>query len=71
MTSAGPDGSLVAFTGDYEGNSDVYVVTTAGGEPRRLTWHPGTDEVVGWLQGHGIGCKGSRIFEPLVSILRA
>ena len=43
-----PDGSQVAFSGDYDGNTDVYVVPIAGGEPRRLTWHPGTDRVRGW-----------------------
>jgi tricorn protease len=44
-----PDSSLVAFTGDYDGNTDVYVVPVAGGEPRRLTWHPGVDRVRGWM----------------------
>jgi len=43
-----PDGSLLAFTGQYDGNVDVYVVDVAGGEPRRLTWHPGRDQVRGW-----------------------
>src|SRR5215831_4560112 len=43
-----PDGTLVAFTGEYDGNQDVYVVPAAGGVPRRLTYHPGPDEVVGW-----------------------
>ncbi|MDE2109273.1 MAG: PD40 domain-containing protein, partial [Gammaproteobacteria bacterium] len=43
-----PDGSLVAYTGNYTGNQNVYVVPAAGGEPRRLTWHPGADVVVGW-----------------------
>src|SRR3989442_11182354 len=32
-----PDGSQVAFTGDYDGTRGVYVVPAAGGEPRRLT----------------------------------
>src|SRR5438046_8050453 len=36
-----PDGQTIAFTGEYDGNLDVYVVPTAGGEPRRLTYHPG------------------------------
>jgi len=43
-----PDGSMVAYTGDYDGNEDVYVVPSVGGEPRRLTYHPATDVVVGW-----------------------
>ncbi|MBE0565001.1 MAG: PD40 domain-containing protein [Krumholzibacteria bacterium] len=43
-----PDGTLVAFSGEYDGNTDVYVVPTRGGEPQRLTWHPLPDEVRGW-----------------------
>jgi len=43
-----PDGRWVAFTGQYDGNTDVYVVPTQGGEPRRLTFHPGADQVQGW-----------------------
>ena len=40
-----PDGSLVAFSGEYDGNVDVFVIPAAGGEPKRLTWHPGADLV--------------------------
>jgi tricorn protease len=43
-----PDGKMVAFTAQYDGNTDVYVVPTTGGEPQRLTWHPGPDQVTGW-----------------------
>ena len=43
-----PDGSMVAYTGDYDGNVDVYVVAAAGGQPRRLTSHPGADVALGW-----------------------
>jgi tricorn protease len=43
-----PDGTLVAFTGRYEGNTDVYVVPAAGGVPQRLTWHPGEDVALGF-----------------------
>jgi tricorn protease len=35
-----PDGKWVAFTGQYDGDEQVYVVPTAGGEPTRLTWYP-------------------------------
>src|SRR5438477_10632295 len=28
-----PDGSKIAYSADYDGNTDVYVVPTSGGEP--------------------------------------
>ena len=43
-----PDGLWIAYTATYAGNADVYVIPTAGGQPRRLTWHPARDEVDGW-----------------------
>jgi tricorn protease len=43
-----PDGGMIAFSGDYDGNVDVYVMPSEGGVPRRLTHHPAVDEVVGW-----------------------
>jgi tricorn protease len=46
--SFSPDGKWIAFTGDYDGNRDVFVVPSDGGEPKRLTWHPYSDWVVGW-----------------------
>lgn len=46
-----PDGRLIAFSGEYAGNTDVYVVPADGGEPKRLTWHPGGDVVQGWTPG--------------------
>jgi tricorn protease len=43
-----PDGQWIAFTGDYDGNTDVYVMSAHGGDITRVTWHYGTDVVVGW-----------------------
>lgn len=43
-----PNGQSIAFTGEYDGNTDVFVVPVKGGEPKRLTWHPGADLVRGW-----------------------
>jgi tricorn protease len=43
-----PDGKLIAFSAQYDGNTDVYVVPVEGGAPKRLTWHPGPDMVRGF-----------------------
>jgi len=43
-----PDGSMIAFTGEYDGNADVYVMNADGGNITRVTYHPAFDEVVGW-----------------------
>jgi tricorn protease len=48
LPSFSPDGTQVAFSGEYDGNLDVYVIPAAGGVPRRLTYHPGDDLVLGW-----------------------
>jgi tricorn protease len=33
-----PDGSQIAFTANYDGNTEVYVMPSVGGEPKRLTY---------------------------------
>jgi tricorn protease len=43
-----PDGNMIAFTGYYDGNPDVYVMNKYGGDITRVTYHPGYDEVIGW-----------------------
>ncbi len=45
-----PDGNAIAFSSNRNGNYDVYVVSASGGSPRRLTYHTGNDEVVGWTR---------------------
>jgi tricorn protease len=46
--SFSPDGKWIAFTGQYDGNTDVFAVPAEGGVPRRLTWHPDADVALGW-----------------------
>ncbi len=43
-----PDGNWIAFTGEYDGGVDVYLMPVEGGEPKRLTYHPSPDIVLGW-----------------------
>jgi tricorn protease len=43
-----PDGSMIAFTGEYDGNADVYVMNAHGGDITRVTYHPGGERVAGW-----------------------
>jgi tricorn protease len=43
-----PDGSTIAFTGEYDGNTDVFTIPATGGVPHRVTYHPAADTAVGW-----------------------
>lgn len=43
-----PDGSQIAFSGDYDGNVDIYVMPTKGGVPKRLTFHGAPDRMLQW-----------------------
>src|SRR5882757_10726596 len=40
-----PDGKWIAFSAQYDGNTDVYLLPVEGGVPKRLTWHPSADIV--------------------------
>lgn len=60
-----PDGQWIAFSGEYNGNSDVYLVNISGGEVKRLTYHPLLDETVGWLpNSKGIIFRSTRSNAP-------
>lgn len=43
-----PDGTRLAFSGNYDGNTDVYVVAAGGGAPFRVTFHPDGDRLLDW-----------------------
>jgi tricorn protease len=43
-----PDGSTIAFTGEYDGNTDVFTIPAGGGIPHRVTYHPAPDAAVAW-----------------------
>ena len=46
-----PDGSSIAFSGNYDGNQDIYVIPAAGGLPTRITHHPTPDRMLDWYPG--------------------
>jgi len=43
-----PDGASIAYSAHLNGNTDAYIIPSAGGVPRRITWHPDGSTVVGW-----------------------
>src|SRR5690606_8282939 len=57
-----PDGKHIAFTGNYDGNTDVYVISIDGGAPRRVTYHPAADVLRGWLNNNEVYFTTTREF---------
>jgi tricorn protease len=56
-----PDGKRIAFTAEYGGNHNVYVMPAEGGEPRQLSYAPGPDTVEGWTtDGKAVLFRSSR-----------
>ncbi|GFD92711.1 tricorn protease [Alteromonas sp. KUL156] len=58
------DGTMIAFTAQYDGNTDVYVIPATGGEPKRLTYHPSGDFVQGWTSDNKVLFRSSREGRP-------
>jgi len=61
-----PDGKWIAFTGQYDGDEQVYVIPSTGGVPRQLTFYPAKGPLAprwGWdNQVYGWSKDGKRIF---------
>ncbi|MDP8912186.1 MAG: PDZ domain-containing protein [Pseudomonadota bacterium] len=67
-----PDGGTLAFTGEYDGNVDVFTVPVTGGVPSRVTHHPAPDSPVAWSpdgrrlifrSNRDAGSRYTRLFE--------
>jgi len=43
-----PDGKTIAFSGNYDGNTDIYTMPVTGGLPQRITHHGAPDRVLDW-----------------------
>ncbi|NGM65561.1 S41 family peptidase [Sphingobacterium sp. SGR-19] len=57
-----PDGQRIAFTGNYDGNTDIYVMSIHGGTPKRVTFHPTADVLRGWLNNDEVYFTSTREF---------
>ena len=65
-----PDGKWIAFTGQYDGDEQVYVMPSGGGEPKQLTFYPSRgplaprwgfdNQVLGWTRDGRIYYRGGR-----------
>ena len=52
------DGKWIAFSAQYDGNVDVFIVSSEGSEPQRLTYHSSVDIVQGWTpEGQILFCS--------------
>jgi tricorn protease len=58
------DGNWIAFTAQYDGNNDVFVIPSEGGEPKRLTYHSARDIVQGWTSNGEILFRSNRKGRP-------
>lgn len=58
-----PDGKQIAFTGNYDGNTDIYTISINGGEPKRVTYHPSADLVKGWLNNNEVYFTSTRDYK--------
>ena len=58
------DEKWIAFSAQYDGNTDVYVIPSGGGSPQRLTWHPGADIVQGWTPDGKVLFRSGREGHP-------
>lgn len=43
-----PDGKWIAFSSDRNGNLDVYIIPSEGGQAKQLTYHSADDNVLTW-----------------------
>src|ERR1700753_2306310 len=54
------DGQTVAFSGEYDGNTDVFTIPIGGGGPKRITYNPAADVPVAWTPDGKIVFRSNR-----------
>jgi tricorn protease len=63
-----PDGKMIAFSGEYDGNRDIYTIPVEGGIPQRITWHPSEDYTIGFT-ADGLSILYTSAMESFISAL--
>ncbi|MEQ8907339.1 PDZ domain-containing protein [Ekhidna sp.] len=58
------DEKWIAFSAQYDGNTDVYVIPAEGGTPKRLSYHPSPDIVQGWTPDGKVIFRSNRNAHP-------
>ena len=55
-----PDGMRIAYTANYDGSGEIYIIAVTGGVPQRLTWSPRGKQVTGFAPDGSIvyGVRG-------------
>jgi tricorn protease len=48
-----PDGSIISFSGNYDGNTDIYIIPSMGGKIQRLTHHGMPEVMIDWYPDGG------------------
>jgi TolB protein len=67
-----PDGTKIAFMTNRDGNQEIYVMDANGGNPRRITRHPGIDATPTWSPaGNQIAFTSDRSGSPQIYIVDA
>ncbi|MDW7692299.1 PDZ domain-containing protein [Flammeovirgaceae bacterium SG7u.111] len=59
-----PDGSTIAFSGNYDGNTDIYTIPSKGGFAQRITHHPTGERMVSWYPDGKSVLIASRMQSP-------
>lgn len=59
------DGSSIAFSSDRFGNDDVFVMSSKGGRPDRLTYHSAPDRVLGFNNDNQVLFNTRRIYSEV------
>ena len=71
MPRFSPDGTEVAFVGNYDGGRDIYIVPVAGGLPHRVTHHPSGERLSDWTADGDLLFRGDQLSDRKIEHLES